>query len=121
MVAKHGEKVKGSSLSWEALEDDDIPPKGMPDEQIAKWAADQLQKDFDKPFFMAVGFLRPHVPFTAPKRFFKEYPLESIQLPEVPDDDLSDIPLYGKAMAYGTLPDGDHKDCLLYTSDAADE
>ena len=112
LVAKHGGKVKGSSLSWEALEDADIPPKGMPDEQIAQWAVDQLQKDFDKPFFMAVGFLRPHVPFTAPKRFFKDYPLESIQLPEVPEDDLSDVPLYGKAMAYGTLPDGDHKEIL---------
>ncbi|QDT00927.1 sulfatase [Adhaeretor mobilis] len=109
---KYGKAVKGDSLNWEALEQGRIPPKGMPDEQIAQWAVEQLEQDFEKPFFMAVGFLRPHVPYTAPKRFFEQYPLNSIQVPEVPDDDFSDIPLYGKAMAYGTLPNGDHKEVL---------
>lgn len=109
---KYGRDVKGDSLSWEALEDDAIPPKGMPDEQIAKWASRQLKRQFDKPFFMAVGFLRPHVPYTAPKEFFDRYPLDSIELPKVPVDDLSDVPLYGKAMAYGTLPKGDHREVL---------
>jgi iduronate 2-sulfatase len=109
---KYPQKMGGKSLCWEALEADNIPPKGMPDEQIADWAVSQLQSDFDKPFFMAVGFLRPHLPYTAPKRFFDLYPLENIQLPEVPEDDFSDIPLYGKAMAYGTLPEGDHAEVL---------
>ena len=105
-------KVSGKSLCWGALEDSEMPAKGMPDEQIADWAVDQLGKSFDKPFFMAVGFLRPHVPYTAPKRFFDLYSLEDIQLPEVPDNDFNDIPIYGKAMAYGTLPKGDHKEVL---------
>ncbi|QDU91438.1 Choline-sulfatase [Pirellulimonas nuda] len=109
---KHGHSVSGDSLSWEALEEDAIPPKGMPDEQIAGWAVRQLRQDFDKPFFMAVGFIRPHVPYTAPKRYFDRYPLDSIELPHIPEDEFSDIPLYGKAMAYGTLPDGDHREVL---------
>lgn len=109
---KYGHDVKGDSLSWEALEPDAIPPKGMPDEQIAGWAVRQLRQEFDKPFFMAVGFLRPHVPYTAPKRYFDRYPLDSIELPEVPGDEFSDIPLYAKAMAYGTLPKGDHCEVL---------
>jgi iduronate 2-sulfatase len=38
--------------------------------------------------------------------------MESIKIPEVPEDELNDIPLYGKAMIYGTLPKGDHKEVL---------
>jgi len=108
-------KYKGKaskSLCWAALEDDEMPPAGMPDEQIAQWAVGQLDKKHDKPFFLAVGFLRPHVPYTAPKRFFKHYPMDEVKIPDVPDDEMSDIPIFGKAMAYGTLPDGDHKEVL---------
>ncbi len=39
-----------------------------------------------KPFFIAVGFARPHDPYFAPKRFFDLYPLESLTLPVAPDD-----------------------------------
>lgn len=109
---KYPEKISGKSLCWAALEDSEMPPAGMPDEQIAQWAVEQLGTEFDKPFFMAVGFIRPHLPFTAPKRFFDLHPIEGIRIPEVPDDDLSDIPLYGKAMAYGTLPEGDYREVL---------
>jgi iduronate 2-sulfatase len=108
----NGGRVKGDTLCWGALEKEDMPKKGMPDEQIADWAVEHLGENYDKPFFMAVGFLRPHVPFTAPKKYFDRYPLDSIEVPEVPDDEFNDIPLYGKAMAYGTLPKGDHKEVL---------
>ena len=106
------QKIRGKSLCWDALKRSNIPPNGMPDEQIAAWAVSQLKQKYDKPFFMAIGFIRPHLPYTAPKRFFDLYPMNSIQMPVVPDDDFSDIPLYGKAMAYGTLPNGDHKEVL---------
>jgi iduronate 2-sulfatase len=108
----NGGRVKGDTLCWGALEKEDMPAAGMPDEQIAAWAVKQLDRSYEKPFFMAVGFLRPHVPYTAPKKYFARYPLESIQIPVVPADELSDIPLYGKAMAYGTLPKGDHAEVL---------
>ncbi|TWU37909.1 Choline-sulfatase [Novipirellula aureliae] len=108
----NGGRVKGDTLCWAALEDDEMPKKGMPDEQIAAWAVEQLGQKHEKPFFMAVGFLRPHNPYTAPKKYFERYPLESIKVPEVPKDELNDIPLYGKAMIYGTLPKGDHKEVL---------
>ncbi|MEO0417056.1 MAG: sulfatase-like hydrolase/transferase, partial [Verrucomicrobiota bacterium] len=51
----------------------------------------------DQPFFMAVGFFRPHTPFVAPKKYFDLYPLESIQLPYAPADDREDIPVPGFA------------------------
>lgn len=46
---------------------------------------DEIAKD-DVPFFLSVGFHRPHDPYFAPKRFFDLYPLASLTLPETPDD-----------------------------------
>lgn len=45
-----------------------------------------------EPFFLAVGFVRPHVPLVAPQRLFAHYPPSRIELPAVPPDDLDDIP-----------------------------
>ena len=109
---KYKKGVSGQSLCWGALEDADMPQEGMPDEQIAAWAVERLQQKHGKPFFLAVGFVRPHVPYTSPKEFFELYPMEDIVMPEVPVDEMSDIPLLGKAMAYGTLRGGDHWNVL---------
>jgi uncharacterized sulfatase len=38
----------------------------------------------DRPFFIACGFYRPHTPYVAPKKYFEQYPLEKITLPDVP-------------------------------------
>ena len=46
----------------------------------------------DEPFFLAVGFVRPHVPLVAPRRLFAQYPESEIKLPEVPEGDLDDVP-----------------------------
>jgi len=109
---KYQKGISGQSLCWGALEKSDMPPEGMPDEQIAAWAVDRLKQKHDKPFFLAVGFVRPHVPYTAPKEFFDLYPLEDIVMPKVPNDEMDDIPLLGKAMAYGTIQGGDHRNVL---------
>ncbi len=98
----------GHSLCWGALDREDMPGGKMFDELISEWAVNQLEKDHDQPFFLAVGFVRPHVPYTAPKEFFDLYDLDSIQIPDVPDDEMSDIPLLGKSIAYGTIKIGDH-------------
>lgn len=109
---KYGEGVDGQSLCWGALDKSDMPAEGMPDEQVAAWAVERLQQTHDKPFFLAVGFVRPHVPYTAPREFFDLYPLEEVIMPEVPTDEMDDIPLFGKAMAYGTIQGGDHQNVL---------
>lgn len=70
--------------------------KGDGHEQHDYQAADEairlLREYKDKPFFLAVGFIRPHVPEIAPKAYFDEYPLDQIKLPNVPANDRDDIP-----------------------------
>jgi arylsulfatase A-like enzyme len=66
-------------------------------EQTADWenasfCADYLQKPHEKPFFLACGISRPHAPLIAPKAYFDKYPLDKIKLPELPDNDMDDVP-----------------------------
>lgn len=67
----------------------------MPDYQIASWAEERLAEKRDQPFWMGVGFYRPHVPQFAPKKWFDMYPLDSLQLPTTITDDLGDVSSYG--------------------------
>jgi arylsulfatase A-like enzyme len=77
----------------------------MGDAQVADWAIEQLGRTHEKPFFLACGFFRPHLPWYVPKRYFDLYPLETVTLPNVKEDDLDDVPPAGRAMA---KPTGDH-------------
>ncbi|MEQ9286269.1 MAG: sulfatase [Cyclobacteriaceae bacterium] len=67
----------------------------MPDYQIASWAEKRLGEKQRQPFWMGVGFYRPHVPQFAPQKWFDMYPLETVQLPKTISDDLKDISPYG--------------------------
>ncbi len=64
----------------------------MADIQLAHRAAKALREDFDKPFFMSVGFFRPHVPLFVPPRWFDKYEAAKIALPKNPESDLDDLP-----------------------------
>ncbi len=58
----------------------------------------------DKPFFLACGFAKPHVPFFAPKKYFDMYPVDNLQFDDVPVDDWKDKPkaaIYKKYEGYG--------------------
>jgi len=73
-----------------------------PDAQVADWAVGQLRRKHDKPFFLAAGFFRPHVPLYAPQKWWDLYPPEDeIELPKVLDGDRDDIPPYAKALTAG--------------------
>ncbi|MFD1162960.1 sulfatase [Hwangdonia seohaensis] len=65
------------------------------DGKTAKKASELIKKHKDKPFFLAVGFVRPHVPFVAPKSYFEPYPFNEVILPKKVDGDWDDIPKRG--------------------------
>ena len=68
------------------------PVEETKDYLACKWAADQLQRDFDgKPFFLALGVSKPHLPWIVPQQFFDLYPLDKIIPTEIFRDDLDDI------------------------------
>ncbi|RXP59381.1 sulfatase [Lutibacter sp. HS1-25] len=67
----------------------------MPDHQSVDWTIERLNKDYDKPFFMGLGFLRPHVPLYVPQKWFDMHPIESIQVAPYLSDDLKDVPQVG--------------------------
>ena len=66
----------------------------MPDRRAAQWAVTQLNKNHEKPFFMGVGFARPHVPMCVPQKWFDLYPREKIILPLTKNNDLDDLSSY---------------------------
>ena len=68
------------------------PVEETKDYLACKWAADQFQRDFDgKPFFLALGISKPHLPWIVPQQFFDLYPLDKIIPVEIFRDDLDDI------------------------------
>jgi arylsulfatase A-like enzyme len=77
----------------------------MPDYKSVSYGIEKLNEKSDKPFFLAVGLVKPHMPFSVPKKWYDMFPLDSIQLPPHREDDLSDVPPSGVKMAG---PEGDH-------------
>ncbi|MEI7851501.1 MAG: sulfatase [Kiritimatiellales bacterium] len=84
-----GVKAGGTDFAWGACK---APVQETKDYVACKWAADQLQRDFDgKPFFLALGISKPHLPWYVPQEFFDLYPLEKLIPVEIFRDDLDDI------------------------------
>ena len=68
---------------WMAAEGgDDAQPDGM----IATESVRVLEENHDKPFFIGVGFHKPHDPFFAPKEYFEDYPIDEVELEVMPED-----------------------------------
>ncbi len=78
----------------------------MHDFHTVDYCLEQLAKAHDKPFFLACGLHKPHMAWNVPRKYYDLFPLESIELPQVLDSDLDDIPPAGVAMA---RPQHDHK------------
>ena len=76
----------------EADGDDMVHSDGM----AAAKACELIEQHKDKPFFLAVGFVRPHVPFVSPRKYYKPFlPYDKLELPEKVEGDWDDIPKPG--------------------------
>ncbi len=74
----------GGALSWMIADGGD---NEQTDAHVADEAIRLLERSHDRPFFLGIGFYRPHVPCVAPKKWFDLYPLDKVTLPEEPADD----------------------------------
>ncbi len=79
------------------------------DWKIVQYGIDELKKPHDRPFFLAIGLHKPHMPWNVPRKYYDMHPLADIKLPPTQPGDLSDVPSAGIAMA---RPDGDHREIL---------
>lgn len=82
-------KSWSGAWDWGAYPEDDAD---LADYQLAQNAAAALKEDFDQPFFMSVGFFRPHVPLFVPPKWFGLYDVDTLKLPSSPKSDLDDLP-----------------------------
>lgn len=82
-------KYGKTSTDWGAFPEVDSL---MPDHQSADWVIERLKHKYDQPFFMGLGFLRPHVPLYVPQKWFDLHPLEGIEVAPYQSDDLNDVP-----------------------------
>lgn len=83
-------KYGRTSTDWGAYPEADSL---MPDFLSANWAIERLHREHDKPFFLGVGFLRPHVPWYVPQKWFDMHPLEDLEaMTPYHENDLEDVP-----------------------------
>ena len=78
-----------AALSWLAADGSD---EEQTDGMITTEAIRLMTEKKDAPFFLGVGFFRPHTPYVAPKKYFDLYPLEKMTIPYAPEGDRDDIP-----------------------------
>ncbi len=75
-------------FDWAPL---DIDDPIMGDYQSVEYVTKQLERDHDRPFFLACGIYRPHLPWYVPQKYFDMFPIEAIDLPRVLENDLDDL------------------------------
>lgn len=83
-LAKYGRLQAGlaGGPAWEAA---DAPDNAYSDGRTTEVALAALRELRDTPFFLGVGFHRPHLPFVAPKKYFDLYDPATLPLAAVPE------------------------------------
>jgi arylsulfatase A-like enzyme len=96
----YGPFVRNSGLpnelqeKWQDFQAWTGPDTDFPDVRNSQKVIEFLGEKRDKPFFAAMGFYRPHSPWTAPERYFDLYDINKIKRPITIPDDLADIPAF---------------------------
>ena len=89
------------TADWGALRPD-VTVDDHPDGKTAKWVKGNLLKgQLQEPFFLGAGIFEPHLPNYAPQKYFDQFPLEDIKLPDgFLENDLDDVPAAHAKMAH---------------------
>ncbi len=82
----------GGTLSWYASPQPDAKHTDGLEAADAEWILERCAKQKDRPFFLAVGFFRPHTPYVAPKAYYDLYPIEKMPVVQGIAEDQKDIP-----------------------------
>lgn len=96
-----------------SYENADVPDEGYVDGRYAQKAIAYLDSlgQGEKPFFLALGFKKPHLPFNAPSKYWDMYNREEIRLPEnntpSPSAPASSIHNFGELRHYSDIPKGE--------------
>jgi iduronate 2-sulfatase len=86
-------KSFGGTLSWYASPQPDRRHTDGLVADDAAWVLERCARDRGRPFFLAVGFFRPHTPYVAPRDpYFGLYPAEEMPLVQGVDEDQRDLP-----------------------------
>ncbi len=98
-------KIAGKGVAWESP---DVSDNALGDGQTADAAIKVLNNVKDKPFFLAVGFKKPHLPFVAPKKYFDLYRTEDMTLAKNPNPPKDVFPMaltdFGELRGYQGMP-----------------
>ena len=108
-----GKTAKVGGLKYSMLKTDN--DSDTSDGKLVDWAVEQLDRSGDKPFFLALGLRKPHLSWDAPKKYYDQFDLDSIQIPNVPEDDLDDLSEASNVFAHsvvGFSKKGDHEKVL---------
>ena len=95
----------GESFDWGAF---DVPDSDFGDTQITDWAIERIMGSQGKPFFLGIGYYRPHIPLWAPKRFFDRFVESPAELPNIKPDDLRDLSESARRWAREPVTAGSH-------------
>nr|MBI1232159.1 sulfatase-like hydrolase/transferase [Cytophagales bacterium] len=107
-------EIRSNTYRGMPMENADVPDSAYRDGKLALKAIDDLRKlkDENKPFFLALGFYKPHLPFTAPKKYWDTYKREDISLPDNYQQPESTprkaFHNYGELRNYETIPKEGH-------------
>jgi choline-sulfatase len=82
----------GATLSWYASPKSDKEHTDGMMAADAEWVLERCAKQPERPFFLAVGFFRPHTPYVAPKPYFDKYAVGKMPVVQGVKEDRADIP-----------------------------
>ncbi len=110
---RRGVAQKGQDIFWAKL---DLPDAQMGDgivaRRVAQWMEERSRDK--KPFFLAAGFRKPHMPLNVPKKYFDLYPLDKITYPQEPSAHIAALPPLARknATTIADMPDMQRREAI---------